>query len=93
MTYRTYVSDQVGSDLRVAPLEKTMHPATAQLLRHFKYEHLPARLQAVSRPVCELAHTMANTLPDDPEVTVGLRKLLEAKDCLVRAELTRDLGV
>jgi hypothetical protein len=26
-------------------------------------------------------------LPDGPELTVGLRKLLEAKDCLVRAAL------
>jgi hypothetical protein len=28
-----------------------------------------------------------NTLPDSAEKTAGLRKLLEAKDCLVRAAL------
>lgn len=61
----------------------------ASILRHFAYEHLPPDLQAVSRPVCELAHQMAEQLPMDPETTVGLRKLLEAKDCFVRAELTR----
>lgn len=59
------------------------------ILRHFAYEHLPARLQNVSRPLCELARTMAASLPMDPETTTGLRKLLEAKDCFVRAELSR----
>jgi hypothetical protein len=28
---------------------------------------------------------MISTLPDGPELTAGLRKLLEAKDCFVRA--------
>ena len=28
---------------------------------------------------------MIETLPDSPELTAGLRKLLEAKDCMVRA--------
>jgi hypothetical protein len=31
------------------------------------------------------AHEMARALPDSPELTAGLRKLLEAKDCFVRA--------
>ena len=64
-----------------------IHPATAAILRYFEYAHLPAHLQDVSRPLCEVAHQMATTLPPGPEVTVGLRKLLEAKDALVRAAL------
>ena len=65
-----------------------MHPATQAILEHFKYEHLPLHLQVVSRPVCELAHVMAETQNlDGPELTAGLRKLLEAKDCFVRAAL------
>lgn len=65
-----------------------MHPATAALLRHFTYEHLPEHLRRVSRPFCELAHELANDASlDGPELTVGLRKLLEAKDCAVRAAL------
>ena len=64
-----------------------MHPATEQILRHFDYAHLPEELQAVSKPICELAHKMAEDLPSGPELTTGLRKLLEAKDCLVRAAL------
>ena len=64
-----------------------MHPATEAILKHFAFEHLPPDLQAVSRPVGELARSMAETLPGDPETTAGLRKLLEAKDCFVRAKL------
>ncbi len=60
------------------------HPATEAILRHFAWEHLPPRLQAVGRPFGELAHEMAERL-DGPELTAGLRKLLEAKDCMVRA--------
>lgn len=57
------------------------------MLKHFKYEHLPAHLQEVSRSICEVAREMDAILPDCAEKTAGLRKLLEAKDCLVRAKL------
>lgn len=63
------------------------HPATAALLRHFTHEHLPPLLQTVSKPCGDLAREMADVLPDGPELTAGLRKLLEAKDCFVRAAL------
>lgn len=63
------------------------HPATLHLLRFFEYEHLPVRLQTTSRRCHQLAHAMAADLPDGPELTAGLRKLLEAKDCFVRAAL------
>lgn len=62
------------------------------ILKHFSYIHLPARLQAVSKPICELAEQMVATLPPCAELSAGLRKLLEAKDCLVRAELERPVG-
>lgn len=57
------------------------------LLRFFAYEHLPPHLQVVSKPIGDLARAMVSTLPESAERTVGLRKLLEAKDCLVRAAL------
>lgn len=63
------------------------HPSTAHLLRYFKFGHLPERLKAVSAPFADLANQLADGLPDGPEKTVGLRKLLEAKDCAVRAAL------
>lgn len=57
------------------------------LLQFFAYEHLPPHLQAVSKPFGDLARELAQTLPRNPESTTALRKLLEAKDCAVRAVL------
>lgn len=57
------------------------------ILKYFAYEHLPAHLQAVSKPIGDLARQMDIELPDCAEKSAGLRKLLEAKDCLVRAAL------
>ena len=57
------------------------------ILQFFEYEHLPPNLQEISRPFCELAVAMVAKLPPGPEVSAGLRKLLEAKDCAVRAAL------
>jgi hypothetical protein len=57
------------------------------ILQFFAYEHLPPQLQHVSKPFCELAHAIEVTLPRNPERTVALRKLLEAKDAAVRAAI------
>lgn len=65
------------------------HPAIAGILRYFQYDHLPAHLQSISAPICQLAEELADTLPSGPETIVGLRKLLEAKDCFVRAALDK----
>lgn len=59
------------------------------ILKHFNYSHLPESLQEVSKPICELAKEMNNKLPDCAEKQAGLRKLLEAKDCFVRANLEK----
>lgn len=59
------------------------------ILRHFQYQQLPLHLQAISAPICNMALHMAKTLPQSAETAAGLRKLLEAKDCLVRAEIER----
>jgi hypothetical protein len=65
-----------------------MHPATEALLAFFTYDHLPEHLKRVSKPFCDLAHHLAEDLDlEGAELTVGLRKLLEAKDCAVRAAL------
>ena len=57
------------------------------LLQFFSYSHLPQHLQDVSKPFCDLAQKIVQDLPDNPEKTVALRKLLESKDCAVRAVL------
>jgi hypothetical protein len=63
------------------------HPAVSALLRFFAWDHLPEHLQVVSRPFYELAQHLADSLPSNAEATVALRKLLESKDCAVRAML------
>lgn len=55
------------------------------LLQFFGYKHLPPSLQEVSRPFGDLAIEMDALLPENPEKTAALKKLLEAKDCAVRA--------
>lgn len=59
------------------------------ILQFFSYAHLPARLQAVSKPFGDLAHAIVVLLPRNPERTVALRKLLESKDAAVRASLMK----
>ncbi len=59
------------------------------IIKYFEFEHLPAHLQEVSKPIGELARSMDVSLPDGAEKSAGLRKLLEAKDCLVRAALEK----
>lgn len=54
-------------------------------MQHFDYEHLPLYLQGYSKPFHDLAHELVRTLPQCAELNAGLRKLLEAKDCIVRA--------
>lgn len=63
------------------------HPGTVQLLRWFDYRHLPTDLGVVSMQFHHLAHELADRLPDSPELSVALRKLLEGKDAAVRAAL------
>lgn len=58
------------------------------ILQFFAYEHLPEHLQAISKPFAELAGVMAaRETKHFAETAAGLRKLLEAKDCAVRAAL------
>lgn len=64
--------------------------AVDRMLQFFSYEHLPEHLQAVSKPFGELANRIIDTLPQNAERTVALRKLLESKDCAVRALLYKE---
>ena len=59
------------------------------IMQYFEYEHLPVRLRAVSKQIYDAANEMDCMVPDGPEKSAGLRKLLEAKDCFVRAALAK----
>ena len=65
-------------------------PTKEHILQFFAYEHLPPHLAEISRPFCEMAKAIVETLPRNPERTVALRKLLESKDAAVRAKLATE---
>jgi len=64
--------------------DRPMHAPDAEILRHFAWGHLPPELAAISEKAANLAYDMVEQL-HGPELFAGLRKLLEAKDCFVRA--------
>ena len=66
----------------------TRHPSVRHFARLFDYEHLPVRLQPVSKIFHDAAQQLVDATEgsDNPEVATSLRKLLEAKDCAVRAD-------
>lgn len=63
--------------------------APTPLLQFFEFGHLPPKLQAISQPFHAMAHTLEQQLPRNAEKTTALRKLLESKDCAVRAVIAR----
>ena len=67
-------------------MPRDKHPGERAILEWFSYDHLPeGNIQYVSSLFTQLAYTLSNGFSiSDPELTMGLRKLLEAKDCFVR---------
>ena len=57
------------------------------MIKYFEYKHLPEKLQTVSKPIGDLAKMLEAAIPDNDEKSAGMIKLLEAKDCFVRAML------
>ena len=58
------------------------------IMQYFEYSHLPVDLQSISMTICQAAKELDEKLPNGPEKSAGMRKLLEAKDCFVRASLS-----
>lgn len=80
-THATHAND-------AASYEQPERRPQPPILRYFEFDHLPVRLQRISAPFHTLAHGLVEFLPPSAELSAGLRKLLEAKDCAVRAALT-----
>lgn len=57
------------------------------ITQFFAFDHLPEHLQKISAPFCNMMADIVQDVPRNPERTVALRKLLEAKDAAVRAVL------
>lgn len=78
-------SPEAGTRAGMAAAVAGRHPGTVHLMRYFAYAHLADKIRKASEPFGHLAVTLVSLLPDGPELTVALRKLVEAKDCAVRA--------
>lgn len=63
--------------------------APEHIMQFFVWGHLPAELQLVSQGFADVAEWIVANLPRNPERTVALRKLLEAKDAAVRARIAK----
>lgn len=72
---------------RAATEARNAMPASPPICKYFAYAHLPPFLQAVSEPFCALVDVVLRTTQPGAEQSACLRKLLEAKDCAVRAAL------
>lgn len=57
------------------------------IMQYFAYAHLPAPLKNVSMVLAHTAKLLNEQLPDGPEKSTALRKMLEAKDCFVRSAI------
>jgi hypothetical protein len=80
--------EQQDERCRLELLVEGRHPSLGTVARHFRFGHLQKTLRWVSEACHDLACKMVEACPsDDPELTVGLRKLLEAKDAFVRSRV------
>lgn len=53
--------------------------------------HLPGGLHlSIGQPIMECAELLDGALEESPEKTTGMRKLLEAKDCFIRAMIEQE---
>lgn len=67
---------------------KGRHPSTLHMLKVLAPDpNLKGKLLDITRDFWATALDVVAQTPDGPELTAGLRKLLEAKDCFVRAAL------
>lgn len=67
---------------------KDRHPSSVHMLKVLAPNpNLTGELATISEKCWDLGLNMFINLPDGPELTAGLRKLVETKDCFVRAKL------
>jgi hypothetical protein len=67
------------------------HPSTVHMVKMLlPNPNLKDKYLYIPQACAELAEDLLDDLPDGPELTAGLRKLLEAKDCFVRALVNAD---
>jgi hypothetical protein len=89
------VSDEHQDDAELldtlAEAIQDRHPSVRDVAQWFAFGHLEGTARLTSSSVCRVAVSMLLTIEDSAELTVGLRKLLEAKDAFVRAAIAREV--
>lgn len=78
-------AEQSTPEHKQIPMHEPFKPSP--IIRYFESKHLPLNLAAVVLPFESLAINIDENVPNGPEKSVALRKLLEAKDAAVRASL------
>jgi hypothetical protein len=68
-------------------MDMTVSELPEPTLQFFAYTHLPQYLQETSREFCDLAQWVIKNLPANEQRHLALQRLLEAKDCAVRAKV------
>lgn len=76
------IGEIINSEAGMALVQRT------PILAYFTFAHLPPHLRVISASLASVAYEMVTEMPPSAELTAGLRKLLEAKDCFVRAAVT-----
>jgi hypothetical protein len=66
------------------------HPSVAEKMNFFECQHLPEPLFSVANNVRTLAHEILATVEDHPQLALGLQRLIDAKDCFVRAAVVQE---
>lgn len=66
------------------------HPSVAEKISFFEHNHLPEPLFSVAHLCSITASEMLALIEDHPQLALGLQKLIEAKDCFVRAAVAQE---
>jgi hypothetical protein len=70
-----------------AEVEKSYPKLGDDIMQFFAYEHLQPEQKRIAKGFHDFADQVVKHLPQCPERTVALRKLLESKDAAVRSTL------
>ncbi len=82
----------VGTRKHAKLITAKMTPVIRDALQWLTFSHLPEALQKYSRPFYVAAVEIIQINAYSPELKAALDKLIEAKDCAVRAGIRTDTG-
>lgn len=63
------------------------HAGIAGVLKHFRFSKVPDSTNGIASQFAAVAVWMADTIPENADLTIALRDLLSARDNSIRAKL------